>query len=303
MVVAPQPVGPESTPQAFIDAAAKSKRSMRWAVTLGLLGALLAAWVGWRASGALGLGGSQATADTLQASGSGSPPVLGATGSDGSPVLEAQGAVPPPMLRAEGNAGATVFERPGQIVVMPADIRAWLEHLRRTEEKRMRLAETQLSEMMVSLTLLQGGDPLSNLGALLDEDDPLDSSAKAPSIEKTANDTLRQRKAWTELTAFFNSVQPPAECVPIRNEYDQVVRETGAMMGDIVGVVSDAGSNPQSALASLMRMQGKSKDRVDRPAAEADGLVGEICRKYNTRKWFDIQGDVGGGMFGKNKIF
>ena len=285
-------VSAEPIPASFQDATARNRRSTRWAVVLGLLGALLAAWIGLKASGALGLGGQQAQANSLQASGSGNPP-----------VLEAQGSNQPPILRAEGNSGSPVLERAGQVVVMPDDIRAWLEHLRRTEEKRMRLAENQISEMMVSLTLLQGGDPLSNLGGLLNEDDPIDSNAKPPSIEKTTNDTLRQRKAWTELTTFFNSVPPPAECAPIRNEYDQVVRETGAMMADIVGVVADAGSNPQSALASLMRMQGKSKDRVDKPAAETDGLVGEICRKYNTRKWFDIQGDVGGGMFGKNKIF
>ena len=276
----------------FQDAAARNRRSLRWAIAIGVIGALGAAFIGLRAAGALGLGGTVGTPRSLQATGSGGPP-----------VLEALGGVQRPILRTEGSSGPPVLERPGQLVVMPDDIRAWLEHLRRTEERRMRLAEDQTAELMVSLTLLQGGDPLSNIGDLLNEDDPLDANSKAPSIQKTTDDTQRQRKLWVELTTFFNSVPPPAECVPIRNEYDQVVRETGAMMSDIANVVDGASSNPQTALATLMRMQGKSKERVDRPATESDAMVGELCRKYNTRKWFDIRGDAGGGMFGKNKIF
>lgn len=277
--------GASATPTgspAFGGEAARQKRSMRWIAALAIVGSLAAAYIGLRASGALSVGASTPEAPTLQAQGSVNPPA----------ILRTEGTTPPPSL-----------DKPGQRIVMPAEIRDWLEHLRRTEEKRMRLAEDQMAELMVSLTLLQGGDPLSNLGDLLDPDAPTNPDQAPPSVRRTAEDAQKHSRAWADLTRFFNSVPPPAECVPIRNEYDQVVRETGLMMTDIIGVVQGSTANPQTALASLMRMRGRSKERIDTPAIETDSLVQEICDKYDTRKWFDIKGDVGGGMLGKSGIF
>ncbi|MCB8932962.1 MAG: PepSY-associated TM helix domain-containing protein [Fimbriimonadaceae bacterium] len=262
--------------------AARQKRSMRWIAALAIVGSLAAAYIGLRASGALRIGASTPEAPTLEAQGSVQAPA----------ILRTEGTTPPPALN-----------KPGERIVMPPEIRDWLEHLRRTEEKRMRLAEDQMAELMVSLTLLQGGDPLTNLGDLLDPDAPTYPEQDPPSVKRTTEDAQKHSRAWAELTQFFNSVPPPAECVPIRNEYDQVVRETGLMMTDIMGLVQGSTANPQTALASLMRMRGRSKERIDQPAIETDSLVQEICNKYNTRKWFDVKGDVGGGMLGKSGIF
>ena len=34
---------------------------------------------------------------------------------------------------------------------------------------------------------------------------------------------------------------------------------------------------------------------IDRAGGATDGLRGDICAKYETRKWFDIARDIGGG--------
>lgn len=269
-------------PAAFASEAQRQKRSMRRLLALAVIGSLAAAYIGLRASGVLGIGATAPEENTLQAQGSVDTPAI---------------------LRAEGAAPAPFLQKPGERLVMPPEIREWLEHLRRTEERRMRLAEDQMGELMVSLTLLQGGDPLSNLGDLLDPDAPTYPEQDPPSLKRTAEDAQKHSRAWAELTRFFNSVPPPAECVPIRNEYDQVVRETGLMMTDIIGVVQGSSSSPQTALSSLMRMRGRSEERIDQPAIRTDSLVQELCDKYNTRKWFDVKGDVGGGMLGKSGVF
>ena len=162
----------------------------------------------------------------------------------------------------------------------------------------MSLATSQMAEAMVLMTELQGaGASMEQLKGLLDEsagDDPGGDSKKTPATSAVETAETMQ-KEWVKLTDYFNSKAPPAECVHLRDKYDQVVRETGGMMKDIVEVVTGSQDNPAAAITKLEGMKGKSKNLIDKPALETDDGVAQICSKYKTRKWFDIQGDTGGG--------
>lgn len=268
-----------SMPTAFEEAHAKHRRSMRWLAVLGILGAFVAALVGLQLSGALAVTGEQ----------------------NAQPVLQATGALQAPeLLRAEGNAGRPVLERAGSRVVMPDDIRNWLEHLRITEERRMRLAEEQINQALPFAAAGMAG--LSGIEALFgDLDDPPVTVPEQLSNKSREGVVQGIRKSWGELTVFFNSVPPPVECVSIRNNYDQVVRETGNLTGEILEAITSP--DTAAALSKVQDIRRRNKTLIDEPAIEADALVAELCRRYNTRKWFEIKGDVEGGTMGKNGIF
>lgn len=227
--------------------------------------------------------------------------ILGATGvlrigaQRQSPTLQEQ-ATPPEasITKAETPTptGVTIGPPPEK-VKMPDDIKAWLEHLRRCEEKRVALSRDQVSSMMVTLSMLQVGGADEAIKDLTN-DDP-NAPPPNPPTKKVVDQTVDMRTKWRELSDLFNSVPPPAECKPIRDDYDQALRETGGMMMDILGTLDNAGTNPQEAVAKLMQLQGKSADRIDEKAQKADDGVSAICDKYETPKWFKIVRDIGGG--------
>ncbi|HXH60944.1 MAG TPA: hypothetical protein VNI20_06260, partial [Fimbriimonadaceae bacterium] len=116
--------------------------------------------------------------------------------------------------------------------------------------------------------------------------------------DKLEGDTKDIRKTWKDLDAFFNSKQPPAECVPIKNAYEQCLGETGSMVLDVQKQLENSHDDPQGAINSLISMMGTSQGKIDVAANESDQLVYRICRKYDTFKWFKISSDIGGGLMG-----
>jgi hypothetical protein len=106
------------------------------------------------------------------------------------------------------------------------------------------------------------------------------------------------RRTWVDLRSKFQTRQPPTECLPIADRYDQVLRETGGMMYDILQAVAVAERDPSQALSVLQAMKGKSREMIDAPAREADHGIAELCNRYGVAKWFSIQSDeAGGGIF------
>ena len=174
---------------------------------------------------------------------------------------------------------------------MPESIRAYLEHVRRCESQRSQMAAAQVSDAIGLLTELQG----ANMPGLFDEDGP--PVERMQPAKRVTDSAGSMRGTWEALLRQFNAVQPPAECAAIRSTYDQVIRETGIMILEISHAVSQASNDRQKALNVLMAMQGKSKNRIDRPARETDALIQSLCSKYSTRKWFDISGGIGAGLF------
>lgn len=194
---------------------------------------------------------------------------------------------------SSADSGVTQMATPTE-TPMPNDIRDWLEHLRRTEEKRVHLANQQLGKAMRMATMLSLGGAEEFLRGML-----ADPDADPPQPhEQVEVDVNAMRSDWADLHAFFNTKTPPAECMPIYNEYDPALNETGAMISDILAPLSGSienKSDQDNAIAKLLTIQNKSKDLIDKPAIRADDLVQKICDKYHTPKWFKIVGDIGGG--------
>lgn len=214
--------------------------------------------------------------------------------------LRSSGAVPGSSLQVQKtpeNTGVTL-SAPPEGKKMPEDVRAWLEHLRKCEEKRVSLSNEQLAKMMVTMTRLSLGGADEMLKGLIN-DDPSAPNPPAPT-QRVQNETGEMKDKWANLSAEFNSFPPPTECRPIRDDYDQALRETGGMMVDVMSLFSNAADNPQAAITALMEMRGKSAGRIDAVAERADTGVQAICDKYDTKKWFKIVRDIGsGGMLGQ----
>lgn len=243
---------------------------------------------GLAASGALKFGAQQRTGSDLIAQGSNpSEDNLQAHGSAPTGDLEARGTSPDPQLPA-------VAERK----VMPDDVRRWLEHLERIERRREEISTDQLSQSIQMLTALQLGDTLSGLEGMLNTEEEGGEPAKSPA-QSTKVDIDAMRVGWRELENDFHSLPPPPDCVPIANDYTTVIEETRGMILDIVSQIDRAEEDRTGALNKLMGMRGKSGQRIGRPARESDDGVYEVCRKYDTRKWFSISSDFGSGMLGR----
>ncbi len=285
MISAPRVAnGPSAATTSIASAAARRPAWM--AIVAGVL-VFAALLVGLNVAGVLKLGGRMFGPSSLQAEGAqSSPSALTAEGLGGFPsTLEARGSTGPPTLPAQGSRR-----------LMPDDVRRWLEHLERIERRRIEMTELQMASAMASMMTLQAGGGMDALKGLLEGDsgegwDP----GKTNPVDSASRDFDAMRADWTALTDEFNALAPPVECQSIRNEYDQVVRETGAMILDILRAVDQADEDRTKALAALIGMQGRSESRIGLPATRSDRLVQEICDKYETRKWFSIARDVGGG--------
>jgi len=181
---------------------------------------------------------------------------------------------------------------------MPPEVRDWLEFLRTIEAERQELARSQVSKALTTLASLSAGAQLEALQGLLAEAGGGEAPAAPSPAQRARMDTEAMRRAWVDLHAKFLSRQPPAECQPIADRYDQVLRETGGMMGDILQAIAGAEQDPSSAISTLQSMKGRSKEMIDGPAREADRGVASICERYGVPKWFAIQSDEnGGGIF------
>jgi hypothetical protein len=175
-------------------------------------------------------------------------------------------------------------------VVMPDDIRDWLEHLHQSEIARVKLTQYQVDEALVDkekLSVNGGADAVKD--ALNGIDDP-NSQIRSP-VDSLAQTLKTMHDQCQKLQDDFDSVPAPDECKPIQAAYDQALGETTAFMGDLSDHLA-AGD-----IDKLQSMKGMSTGDIDAAGAKTDRLVGEICEKYETKKWFTINKDIGtGGM-------
>ncbi len=280
-----------------------SRRGVAWAIAAAILLILAGGFWGLHASGALKLVLGRSGASMLPAGGSSDrADALGIEGSGLLPdTLTSEGESQlPDTLRAEGQGGPPTSSQMDELTVMPEDVRRWLEHLERIERRRVRMTEAHMAVAMQMIVAAQlGGMSMADIEAMLGGEERLVPEEALSPLNKAASDMDSMRKEWTELTNDFNSLAPPQECVPIRSSYDQVVRETGAMIMDVIRAVGSADQDRTAALQTLLSMRGKSGSRIGVPADKADSGVARICDKYKTRKWFSIARDIGGGMMNR----
>lgn len=220
---------------------------------------------------------------------------LKAEGAGGTNALRAEGALGSDLLKVRGSGTTPPLSARGERRYMPDDVRRWLEHLERTERMRGELCIRQISSAMVDKMGLGSGASLDMAKKILanPDEDP------TPPDKEMADSNKRHDASWGDLESDFHSLPPPAECVPIRDKYQLTLAETRAMIEEITSHLEGAAENPQAAIEALQRMIGTSSGRIDKNGVETDRLIGAICARYDTPKWFSISGDFGGGTLGK----
>lgn len=241
------------------------RRRNRAAVGGAALLALVAAFFGLRATGLLKIGASQPDGGNLKLHASAGPA-----------ALEKPGAISPAPL-----------EKPATVITMPDDIRKWLEHLHQCELKRVAVTTSALNQAMVEkekLSVNGGADAVQD--ALNGIDDP-NSELHSP-VDSLAAMIKKMHDDMADLQKLFDSYPAPDECQPIQAAYDQAVGEERDELGDLADHLA------ANDMEKIQSMKGMSNSGIDAAGAKTDRLVGEICDKYNTKKWFSINKDIGG---------
>jgi hypothetical protein len=209
-------------------------------------------------------------------------------------VLQAEGSRPTTgLLQAEGSKPATGIAQaegspPPERKMMPEDIRKWLEHLERIEKQRVDMAKDQISSLMVAMTKLSVSGGADNLERIMAGEDP-----KAPHEDLSAQANT-MRSEWNGLIQRFRSFPPPQRCRQLAETYDRALVATSLSLLTVTDALGKASSDLHGALSSVQRMQGESYQSVDVPAASSDNQLAEICREYDTDKWFVIHADIAG---------
>ncbi|MBI1756867.1 MAG: hypothetical protein HYR64_07155 [Fimbriimonas ginsengisoli] len=205
-------------------------------------------------------------------------------------ILGKPGQAVPPVTQAMGKAASPALERTAAIHALPPDVAAWLEHLRRIEDRKVELAQRQVAEAMIVMQRMQ----VPTMG------DADQAGEGAPPSQQAKAKIEDWRPPWDALLKEFEAVTPPDECKPISGPYFSALNEVGALMGDLSKALAVSQEDQAGALQALEKLQGHTGQPVDERFKAADGAMKTLCDHYLVAKPFDIKADVGvGGLFGK----
>lgn len=191
---------------------------------------------------------------------------------------------------------------------MPQDILDWLKHLEETERRFARATSSRNSAMTKEIfeRLTRGGLSKEAFKELAGGD--LDSTELSNPTDSVRDNTSGSSNDLSVILSFFKSYPPPSECVPIyqsylysMNEISAMIKETEIVLPEIDKYVESMGEDDKGlspVIEKLSQLSANSDKRADDSRRETDALVAGICAKYDTRKWFTIPGDIGGGLPG-----
>jgi hypothetical protein len=188
-----------------------------------------------------------------------------------------------PALAAAGHAGPTAvlpgeeghtLSQPGSAEPttqkpggMPAEIRAWLDHLKRIDRKREQLNTELASEATALIGTLQPGVYAETEAERAGRDDE-----KRRNTAETFMEKVDQR--FRDLTAEFHSLPPPEECRRIAAQYTDALLGTREMTLALLEALQARSIQQAAALES------KSYSRIDQPVDNANKLIDALCQKY-----------------------
>lgn len=259
-------------PTAF-QAATQANRKRNLIAAAIVLAMLCAGVLGLRAAGMLKSGGTPSASD-MKAPGSGNVA----------------------MLKEAGDDSPKMLEQGSKLVTMPADVDAWLKHLKEVEQRKRALTASQEKELTVFLGQANGSGGLMTGDAVKELTDPDSTMNEPPVVADLQKMVARQKQQWYDLSAFLRSVPAPQECQGIESSYDQGLTQMGMTMSDIAGIpekaMNDANSDPDAArdtnTAAANAINTNHTQYIDKPFEAADKGVGDICAKYKVPKMFDI---------------
>lgn len=259
-------------PASLVQTQPKSNAGVWWA--LGAILAIAAILFGLGAAGILRL----RSADKAG-------PMLVQPGPDQGKLLVKRADDPPPVLQRNQD----------DPIRMPDDVRAWLEHLERIERAKQELQRDQMDDLMISMRSIEQLVLGAATEGLMDPDAPDNPTAGV-------NDFLPVEKMtadWKELRRRFNQDGPPCpeECKPLKDEYDGALAQVPGVLNDIGSITGNLfDPEKKSKIKDLREIQQNHREYIDKPLTKSDRMVGQICDKYETKKWFDIKVDSGGMM-------
>ncbi|MFN4033674.1 MAG: zinc ribbon domain-containing protein [Fimbriimonadales bacterium] len=185
-------------------------------------------------------------------------------------VLEAQ----PPKIDAPSVVEADAPKPPPKHVV------DWLEHLRRTEERRQRMERNvaPVMSMLVQATVARA----AAMGGIAQGDFDKAEADYEREREKLRQGYQQRQREWAELLQYFQSVPPPPECRTLADTY-----YTG--LGEYITTITQIEQSLiENDIGSLTGMLGSVQSDLDARFARADEELTRVCEQYGIRKYFSI---------------
>jgi hypothetical protein len=204
---------------------------------------------------------------------------------DAPSVLEAQ----PPKVDAPSVLETEAPKPPPKHVV------DWLEHLRRTEERRRRLESNiaPVMSMLVQATLARA----AALGGVAQGDLEKAEADYEREREKLRQSYQQRQREWAQLLEYFRSVPPPPECQTLADAY------YAGLSAYITKISQIEKSLIENDVGGLTGMLGSAQSELDALFARADEELTRVCEQYGIRKYFAISAQglellraLGGGL-------
>lgn len=217
---------------------------------------------------------------------------------EGPSVLEAQ----PPKVEGPSVLEAQPPKIEGPSVVQsespkppPKHVVDWLEHLRRTEERRQRM-ERNVAPVMSMLVQAMVARAAAMSGVAQGDFDKAEADYERER-EKLRQGYQQRQREWAQLLQYFQSVPPPPECQALADAYFAGLSEY------ITSITQIEKSLIENDLSGLTGMLGSAQSELDARFARADEELSRVCEHYGIRKYFAIgaQGtelirSLGGGL-------
>ncbi len=189
---------------------------------------------------------------------------------EGPSVLEAQ----PPKIEGPSVTAAEAPKPP------PKHIVDWLEHLRRTEERRQRM-ENNLKPAMSMLVQAMVARAAAMSGIAQGDLDKAEADYERER-EKLRQGYQQRQREWAELLQYFKSVPPPPECRALADTYY-------AGLSQYITTISQIEQSLiENDIGGLTALLGSAQSDLDARFARADEELSRVCEQYGIRKYFSI---------------
>ena len=203
---------------------------------------------------------------------------------DAPSVLEAQ----PPKVDAPSVLETEAPKPPPKHVV------DWLEHLRRTEERRRRLerAYAPVFSMLFQALAMHAAPMKSAAEGDLDRaEEELERQR-----EKLRDGYQQRQQEWAQLLQYFRSVPPPPECQTLADAYF-------AALSQYVNTILQIEKSFIENDLGVIPLFGSGQSDLNARFARADEELTRVCEQYGIRKdfsiaaqGFDLPRILGGGL-------
>ncbi|MHB1455994.1 MAG: hypothetical protein ACYC0V_03665 [Armatimonadota bacterium] len=184
-------------------------------------------------------------------------------------VLQAQAPNPqaPAVMKSEPLA-------PPRKAGPPADVVAYLDHVRRVEEYRQSMR----------LDLSPAMDMLTDAYSLRTENDEGAANQTRQSIN---SGYTKYTSDWRQILAYFDSVPAPESCRSLAVAYGDALDKYSSIMITIQRCLNT------KDISTLMGLQGRAQKSVDSSLRKADAQVSAVCKTFEIEKTFTVEPDQG----------